>query len=139
MTQSQFNPADHRVLVVDDEPSVLFTYRMILEQEGYKTTAVASAREALEALRKQDFHIVLCDYSLEEKHTGFEVIDFARKRNQRIPCVLLTGYANQETVAQAEASNVGVLFKPIDIEEFLSTIPAKIRETYDHENAAQCR
>ena len=43
-----FNPRDYRVLVVDDEPSVLFTYRLILEQEGYQTSAVASAREALQ-------------------------------------------------------------------------------------------
>jgi CheY-like chemotaxis protein len=131
----KFNPADYRVLVVDDEPSVLFTYRMILEQEGYRTTAVASAREAMDLLRKQEFHIVLCDYSLEEKHTGFEVIELARQRNKNLPCVLLTGYANQETVAQAEATGVGVLFKPIDIEEFLAAIPAKLRETYEQSAA----
>jgi CheY-like chemotaxis protein len=132
-----FNPRDYRVLVVDDEPSVLFTYRMILEQEGYKTTAVPSAREALDLLRTDEFHIVLCDYSLEEKHTGFEVVEAARRRRKDLPCVLLTGYANQETVAQAEAARIGVLFKPIDIEEFLAAIPAKLRETYE-QSAAQC-
>lgn len=132
-----FNPGKYHVLVVDDEPSVLFTYRMILEQEGYKTTAVLSAREAMEALARERFDIVLCDYSLEEKHTGFEVIEFARKSSKNLPCVLLTGYANQETVAQAEAAGVGVLFKPIDIEEFLAAIPAKLREIYE-QTAAHC-
>ena len=132
-----FRPSDYRILVVDDEPSVLFTYRMILNQEGYKTTAVASAREALELLRTNEFHIVLCDYSLEEKHTGFEVIEAARQRRKDLPCVLLTGYANQDTVAQAEAAGVGVLFKPIDIEEFLAAIPAKLRESYE-QRAAHC-
>lgn len=134
----KFNPGDYRVLVVDDEPSVLFTYRMILEQEGYNTTAVPSAREALEALRRSDFHILLCDYSLEEKHTGFEVIEFARSQRKEMPCVLLTGYANQETVSQAESSGVDVLFKPIDIEEFLAAIPAKLQETYE-QSATQYR
>src|SRR5438874_576621 len=133
----KFKPGDYRVLVVDDEPSVLFTYRMILEQEGYKTTAVASAREALELLASNQFHIVLCDYSLEEKHTGFEVIEAARQRRKDLPCVLLTGYANQDTVAQAEAADVGVLFKHIDIEEFLAAITAKLRETYE-QSAANC-
>ena len=136
MKKAPFNSGNYRVLVVDDEPSVLFTYRMILEQEGYKTTAVASASEALEALRQQEFHLLLCDYSLEEKHTGFEVIEFARQRHKDLPCVLLTGYANQDTVTQAEASGVGVLFKPIDIEEFLAAIPAKLQETYE-QRAAQ--
>ena len=126
-----FNAGKYRVLVVDDEPSVLFTYRLILEQEGYMTVAVASAREAIEWLNKEEFHIVLCDYSLEEKRTGFDVIEVARKKRPGMPCLLLTGYANQDTVAEAEKAEVGVLFKPIDIEEFLSTIPSKLKESYE--------
>jgi|SRR5256885_7961588 CheY-like chemotaxis protein len=134
-----FNPRDYRVLVVDDEPSVLFTYRLILEQEGYQTSAVASAREALQKLQTEQFDIVLCDYSLEEKHTGLEVIELARRKNRAMPCILLTGYANQETVQIAEKAGVGVLFKPIDIEEFLAAIPAKLRESNEHQAAAKSR
>ena len=131
----KFNPGDYHVLVVDDEPSVLFTYRMILEQEGYHITAVATAREALQALDRKEFDIVLCDYSLEEKRTGFDVVEHARSKRAEMPCILLTGYANQETVSQAEAQQVGVLFKPIDIQEFLGAIPAKLRES--HEETAE--
>ena len=126
-----FEANKYRVLVVDDEPSVLFTYRLILEQEGYQTVAVATAREALERLNNEEFHIVLCDYSLEEKRNGFEVIEAARQKRPGIPCLLLTGYANQSTVTDAEKADVGVLFKPIDIEEFLTTIPAKLKEAYE--------
>src|SRR6185312_9785067 len=68
------DPGTYRILVVDDEASVLVTYQLILEQQGYQVSACATSVDAISALRRQDFDLVLCDYSLEEQHTGFEVI-----------------------------------------------------------------
>ena len=110
-----------RVLVVDDEPSVLLTYKMILEQEGYQVTASATSKEALGAIESSRFELVLCDFSLEQQHTGFEVIEAARKVSADTPCVLLTGYANVETAQEAKQRGIHVLFKPIEIEEFLQS------------------
>src|SRR5579863_10361505 len=118
------------ILVVDDDPSVLFTYRMILEQQGYDAKAAATSREAISLLSQAEFDLLLCDLSLEEKHTGFEVFDFARSRYPGIPCVLLTGYASKEAVDRAEREGVAVLFKPIDIEEFLTTISRILRSPH---------
>lgn len=110
-----------KVLVVDDEPSVLSTYRLILEQTGYDAVAAATSREAIEAINKFDFDLILSDFSLEQQHTGFEVIDAAKKKNKDVPCCILTGYATLETADQAEAQGIGILYKPIDIQEFLQT------------------
>ncbi len=119
--------AKARVLVVDDEASVLTTYRLILEQQGYSVTAVLSSKDAKETIAKQGFDLVLCDYSLEQQHTGFEVIAAAREKNPQIPSILLTGYATVETAEEAKKRQIGVLFKPIDIREFLSTISQMLR------------
>lgn len=125
-----------KVLVVDDEASVLVTYRMILEQQGYETTAVLSSTEALRAVESADFDLLMCDLSLEESHTGFEIFDVARQRNPSVPCVLLTGYASHEAVQQAEKNGIAVLFKPIDIEEFLSTIATLVRSGHGKQKAS---
>ena len=42
-------------------------------------------------------------------------------------------------IGGAEKAGVGVLFKPIDIEEFLAAIPAKLRESNEHQAAAKSR
>jgi DNA-binding NtrC family response regulator len=120
-------PSKPRVLVVDDEAAVLFTYRMILEQQGYEVTAAATSREAMKAIETTDFDLVLCDFSLEQQHTGFEVIEAARVRRPDLPSVLLTGYASIETADSAKHQNIKVLFKPIDIQEFLGTTNALLR------------
>lgn len=121
----------YRILVVDDEASVLMTYRLILEQQGYNVAAYANSVDAIQALYRQEFDLVLCDYSLEEQHTGFEVIAEARKRRPNLPAALLTGYATKETADEASRQNIGIMFKPIEIEEFLATTSKMLRR--DHE------
>ena len=121
----------YRILVVDDEASVLITYQLILEQQGYNVAACATSGEAIRALRQRDFDLVLCDYSLEEQHTGFEVIAEARTRKPEVPAALLTGYATRETADEAANMKIGIMFKPIEIEEFLATTSKMLRR--DHE------
>src|SRR5258708_26546300 len=79
------------------------------------------------AVKKQKFEVVLCDYSLEEQHTGFEVITAARKSDADLPAALLTGYATQETTEEAAQRGIGVMFKPIEIAEFLATTSNMLR------------
>jgi DNA-binding NtrC family response regulator len=117
----------YRVLVVDDEASVLTTYRMILERQGYEVVACPTSRKALDVLKENHFDGVLCDYSLEEDHTGFEVILAARQHDAGVPATLLTGYATKETTDEAASRNIDIMFKPIDIEELLSTTSRMVR------------
>jgi DNA-binding NtrC family response regulator len=117
-----------RVLVVDDEAAVLLTYKLILERQGYEVFACSTTVQAIAMIDKEEFDVVLCDYSLEEQHTGFEVIFAARKRYPLVPAALLTGYATKETADEAAAQGIGVMFKPIEIEEFLATTANMLRK-----------
>ena len=127
----------HTVLVVDDEASVLFTYKLLLEQQGYAVAAVSSSATAVEELQKARFDLLLCDLSLEEDHNGFEVIEIACQSNPGIACILLTGYASVEAAQKAADMGVTVLYKPIDIQEFLTTIPAVLKEKHEQTKAAR--
>lgn len=117
----------YRVLVVDDEAAVLLTYRLILERQGYEVLACGTSVQAIAAVQNERFDVVLCDYSLEEQHTGFEVISAARRLDPEVPAALLTGYATKETADEAASRGIGVMFKPIEIEEFLSTTSNMVR------------
>jgi DNA-binding NtrC family response regulator len=114
-------------MVVDDEASVLITYRLILEQQGYAVGAFSKSSDAIRALETEKYDLVLCDYSLEEQHTGFEVIAAARKRDGYVPAALLTGYATRETADEAASKKIVIMFKPIEIEEFLATTANMLR------------
>ncbi len=124
------------ILVVDDEPNVLLTYRLILQQQGYGVCAALSSEEARTAIREQEIDLLLCDLSLEKQENGFDVIEFARQKDPLIPVVLLTGYATPEANDRAQQLAIPVLFKPIDIKELLDTISGLLKENYEQHEAA---
>lgn len=121
-------PKSGNILVVDDEPSVLMTYRLILEQQGYKVRAALSAADARKVLSSEAVELLLCDLSLEKQESGFDVIEFGRKNDPRLSSVLLTGYATQDAADWAERHGIPILFKPIDIHQLLQTIETLLRK-----------
>lgn len=117
------------ILVVDDEPNVLLTYRLILQQQGYDVSAALTSEEARKVIAEKPIDLLLCDLSLERQENGFDVIDFARKKNPMTAPVLLTGYATPEANERAQQLEIPVLFKPIDIKELLDTISQLLKVT----------
>ena len=59
-----------QILVVDDEPNVLITYRLILQQRGYEVSAAVSSEEARQVLGEKPIDLLLCDLSLENRRTA---------------------------------------------------------------------
>jgi signal transduction histidine kinase len=80
------------ILMVDDQPARLLTYRAILEPLGHNLVAVNSGLEALEALMKQDFAVVLLDVKMPGMD-GFETAALIHDhpRFETIPIIFVTG------------------------------------------------
>jgi DNA-binding NtrC family response regulator len=123
--------AKFAILVVDDERAVLTTYGLILTKKGYQVQTAISSADAIALLDTHEFDLLLCDYSLEQEHTGFEVIDYGRRKKPNSKAAILTGYASKETAEQARQQGIAILYKPIDIEEFFTTIDQLLREEYE--------
>ncbi len=80
------------ILLVDDQPARLLTYRAILEPLGHNLIAVNSGLEALEALMKQEFAVVLLDVKMPGMD-GFETAALIHDhpRFETIPIIFVTG------------------------------------------------
>jgi len=115
---------DFSILVVDDKPAVLVTYKIILQQQGYDVVGATSCDEAFEQLASRHFDLLLCDYTLEEDRNGFHVIDEAHRRIPGIRSVLMTGYSEEEVSDDATRRGVTVLCKPVNVTELLNTLAA---------------
>lgn len=129
------NGSKPHILVVDDEPNVLVTYRLILQQQGYTVSAAISSEEARTCLQKGGVDLLLCDLSLEKQQSGFDVIEFGRGIDPNLQTVLLTGYASVEANDRAEQENIPVLFKPIDIQQLLQVIADLLRKNNESSQA----
>ena len=132
-------PRKPQILVVEDDPSVLTTYRMLLEQQGYDVVSADSFNQAEESLRHHTFDLLICDLSLDKRHSAFEVIQLAQHRHPRTTAVVVTGYASPEELVRAEENQARVLLKPIEIQEFLSTISNALPKAYADNKKAKLK
>ncbi|HEY7366378.1 MAG TPA: sigma-54 dependent transcriptional regulator [Methylomirabilota bacterium] len=106
-----------RVLVVDDEKSILMLLDEALSQWGYQVTAANTASEALAALRTQVFDAALTDVRMPDM-SGIDLLRELKKRDESMEVVIMTGYP---TIASAvEALKEGAydyLSKPLILDE----------------------
>jgi DNA-binding NtrC family response regulator len=106
-----------RVLVVDDEKSILMLLDEALSQWGYQVTTANSASDALATLRTQVFDAALTDVRMPDM-SGIELLRELKKRDESMEVVIMTGYP---TIASAvEALKEGAydyLSKPLILDE----------------------
>ena len=111
-----------RILLVDDEQSVLLTLEAVLKQERYDVAAVGSGADALKAIRGGQFDLLLTDLRIDEID-GLTLLAAAQKRDPETISILLTGYASLESAVQALRHGAfNYLLKPCNIDEMKLTI-----------------
>lgn len=106
-----------RVLIVDDEPSIVEVAQQALMRVGHVVTTFASALDALKALSKDPnaFDVVLTDQSMPVVK-GTELIAQVRKLRPDLPCILMTGLSDETIQLQATALGAGaILAKPFTL------------------------
>src|SRR6266511_2242651 len=75
------NAMKRRILLADDELTILLTLKAILEMNGFEVETAASAREAKKKLRNGTYDMVITDMWMETETAGLEVIRAARRES----------------------------------------------------------
>ena len=121
-----------RVLLVDDEVTVLLTMKAVLEISGFDVDTAASAREAKMKIRKCEYQMVMTDMRMESDASGREVIQAARTAPYHPAVALLTAHPMTNEDWQGGAPDK-MLVKPMQtavllrqIEKLLETHAAKL-------------
>jgi DNA-binding response OmpR family regulator len=111
-----------KILVVDDEPHVRTSLREILEQEGHQVTTAADGPEALAALSKDAFDLILVDLKMEGMD-GLEVMTEARRRMPDTVVIMLTAYGTLDSAIGALRQGAhDYLLKPCSVEEIVASV-----------------
>jgi len=94
-----------RVLVADDQRTVLEALRLLLKGEGFHTEAVTGPASVLTALQSQDFDVVLMDLNYTKDTTsggeGLDLLTSIRTMNKDVPLVVMTAWGNMELAIEA--------------------------------------
>ncbi len=112
-----------KILIVDDEPSILSSLKLLLQQRFDVSTA-RDGEEALGVAEKESPDLILLDMTLP-KIDGMEVMRRLKERAQGVPVVMLTGGLGVRTAVQAiKAGADDFLNKPFDLSELQRVVQA---------------
>jgi len=113
-----------KVLVVDDEPTILFTLKRILEQAGYEVHTAESGREGWNAFQQGHWDLVTLDRSMPDMN-GEEVAAEIRRVAPKTPIVLITGFTNAVVRSWLFDAILPKPFRPMDMLQRFREVLAK--------------
>lgn len=121
------------ILYLDDDDTLVFLVRRLLERRGYRVTAVTSQAQAIDAVRASPtgFQLLLTDFNMPGM-SGLEVAKAVLDINPRLPVAVASGYITDELQAEAKAAGVReVVFKTDAVEAFCEVVARLVRSEPD--------
>ncbi|MGH9370023.1 MAG: response regulator transcription factor [Vicinamibacterales bacterium] len=116
-----------RILIIDDEPSLLFMLTDRLEAEGYRVDSETDGESGLARASSEAFDAIVLDGMLPGRD-GYDVCQTLRERGVRAPVLMLS--ARGQVVDRIVGLKLGAddyLTKPFDVSELLARLQALLR------------
>ena len=125
-----------RILLVEDEPSLIFTLRDTLENEGYHVIVSEDGEQAVGLAQEHKPDIMILDIMLPGKN-GYEICQEIRSLKFTFPIIMLT--AKDQELDKVKGLDIGAddyITKPFGVKELLARIQARLRRagTYSSSN-----
>jgi DNA-binding NtrC family response regulator len=118
---------NNSILIVDDNEKIRRSLSRNLEQYGYVSHLAGSGKEAVDQLSSNRVDVVLLDVVLENE-SGLDILTRIKAIDDRIPVVIITGYASIETAVRAIKNGAyDYLQKPLDLNKLMKVIENAIK------------
>lgn len=120
---------DKKIVIVEDEPSLVFTLRDTLENEGYAVSVCENGNDAMPLIKKVQPDLLILDIMLPGM-SGFEICKKVREQKMTFPIIMLT--ARDQEIDKVTGLNIGAddyITKPFGVKELLARIQARLRRS----------
>ena len=115
---------EKKILLIDDDESVLQTYALLLEENGYSVVTADCGRKALEEFFSQSFDLVITDLTMPDID-GFTVIEEVKRNSPDTPVITFTGNGHGYKSVNVYVTLLGscaLLEKSCSTEVFISCV-----------------
>ncbi|MCH2448603.1 MAG: response regulator transcription factor [Gracilimonas sp.] len=126
-----------KILVVEDEPSLIFTLRDTLETEGYNVIVSEEGTQAVGIIKEHKPDLMILDVMLPGK-SGYDILEEVRKEKFTFPVIMLT--AKDQEPDKVKGLSLGAddyLTKPFGVKELLARIQARLRRAGTYSTSGQ--
>jgi CheY-like chemotaxis protein len=116
-----------RVLLVDDDVTVLLTLKAVLELHHFDVETAANVVDAMEKLNLHEYDLVVTDVRMENEESGFEVLRAARSQTYHPATAILTAYPPKDERCREEEVE-SFLVKPIGTKQLVEQLEELIAQ-----------
>lgn len=122
-----------RILLVDDEKSIVFAVRQYFLKQGYVVDCAATTEQALELLAAEEYAVAIVDVELRDglnSTDGLNLAKFIRCHAPATAIIVLTALETPETASRAKAAGVhSFLHKPTPLAQIADVALGLMRDT----------
>jgi two-component system response regulator YesN len=125
-----------RILVVDDDPMVLFVFRDTLRDlvDAYEIVTAQSGLKALDEVKEEPFDLVITDLSMPDLG-GIELTEAIRRESPDTVVVWITAYGCQRMSSVATRLDIHRCYdKPLEVDEILQVARDALGNGVAHDN-----
>ena len=117
-----------KILIVDDNLRMSDSLRILLGNEGYEIQTKHNGREALDAVSRDDFDLLIVDLVLPDM-TGTEIMDHISRQAREIFVIVITGHASSDSAIEAlKRGAFDYIRKPFEHEELSKAVKNALRQ-----------
>ncbi|MBI2441118.1 MAG: sigma-54-dependent Fis family transcriptional regulator [Lentisphaerae bacterium] len=111
-----------KILLVDDEPSILSVLSVLLKAEGYEVVPCDGGEKAVELIKNTPFDLMLSDIRMRPID-GMQLLKLAVEHQPAMAVLMLTGYGTVETAVESlKLGAFDYITKPFKLDELLITV-----------------
>ncbi|MEI6969923.1 MAG: sigma-54 dependent transcriptional regulator [bacterium] len=111
-----------RILLVDDEPSILSVLNTLLTVEGYQVVPIQDGNKAVQAIKSEEFDLMISDIRMTPI-SGMELLRLVHDVRPSMAVIMVTAFGSVETAVEAlRMGAYDYVTKPFKIDELLITV-----------------
>ncbi|MFH2123217.1 MAG: response regulator transcription factor [Pseudomonadota bacterium] len=117
----------HKILIIEDEIKIAHSLKQVLEEEGYSVSAAVTGEEGFFLINTDIFDVVILDLMLPG-HSGLEILEVLRRRDQQTLVLILTARDTvEERISGLDCGADDYMVKPFAVSELLARIRVLLR------------
>lgn len=128
-----------KILVIDDDPEIRFTFEALLSAEGYHVEVAETGMEAIRKTEKKRFNLALIDINLPDVN-GIQVLTKLAEGNPKMRKIIVTGFPTLANAVDAVNKQANAyLIKPVDIPHMLEIIKEQLERQQSEETFSEVK
>ena len=121
-----------KVLIVDDDPDIVDSLKLILSAEGYAVASATTRDEGMRAVEKEKPDLIILDVMMEQPDDGIAMAQELRRAGSKVPIIMLTSVGQVTGMTYGRDNDlvpVEVFFeKPVRPDDLLKAVDGLLKK-----------